>query len=73
MGQTALKTAKSEAKPTSALVHPPETSQNFVFIEDNTEEQLWDDAVANSLDAFREMAEKARANRQAGRTQKIAS
>ena len=35
------------------------------------DEQLWEKAITNSLDVIREMANKARAERRAGRTKKI--
>lgn len=53
--QTESKTASAEA---SAPTAPPE-------------EQLWDCAIANSMDAIRSMADKARADREAGRTKKV--
>ena len=34
-------------------------------------EQLWDAAITSSIDVIREMADKARAERQTGRTKKI--
>ena len=38
---------------------------------DAQEEHLWDCAIANSIDAIRDLADKALADRRAGRTKKI--
>lgn len=38
---------------------------------DPQDEYLWDCAIANSMDVIRELADKALADRQAGRTKKI--
>ena len=39
--------------------------------QDSQDDALWDCAVANSIDAIRGLAEKALADRQAGRTKKV--
>ena len=38
---------------------------------DGQDEHLWESAIANSIDAIRDLADKARAERRAGRTKKI--
>ncbi len=39
---------------------------------DAQDEQLWECAIANSMDTIRSMADKALADRKAGRTKKVA-
>lgn len=38
---------------------------------DAQDEQLWERAIANSMDAIRSLADKAQAERKAGRTKKV--
>jgi len=38
---------------------------------DSQDERLWECAIANSMDAIRDLADKALADRRAGRTKKI--
>jgi|GEM_PF-3408279 len=64
-----LQKERSEAKEvhqaTPVSKFPSETDA------DAQEEQLWEAAIGSSIDVIREMAAKARAERQAGRTKKI--
>lgn len=38
---------------------------------DTQDEHLWERAIANSMDAIRSLADKAQAERKAGRTKKV--
>ncbi len=69
---------KKATRPTNGMVSveviiPRQTSQQ---VNNNTnidpqDDSLWNCAVANSIDVIRELADKALADRRAGRTKKI--
>ncbi|MGI4791157.1 MAG: hypothetical protein ACRYFS_20200 [Janthinobacterium lividum] len=52
--------------------HEPASSNQSVPANANGQDELlWDAAIANSIDAIRELADKARTERRDGRTKKI--
>ena len=69
--QASLSGAQS-AKPNGAvLAVRPTQSMDKIESHSPQDDNLWDAAIENSIDAIRELADKALADRQAGRTKKI--